>query len=72
MENEHEYYANNVLVANCHATVYYVIARNRKAKEFEFVSEQEQKKDIIERTATGFKMKSLKEVIELGQQNDEE
>lgn len=55
----------------CHALVYYVIARNRKAKEFEFLSEQEQKKDIIERTGSGFHMRSLKEIIETGQQDEE-
>jgi len=55
----------------CHATVLYVIARMRKAAGFKFLSEKEEKKDIIERTKDGFRMRPLKEIIEEGQQQDD-
>lgn len=55
----------------CHALVYYVIARQRKMAPFEFLSDKEEKKEIIERTGTGFQMRPLKDIIEEGQQENE-
>jgi hypothetical protein len=33
VENNHEYFANNILVSNCHATAYYLIASGRSGIE---------------------------------------
>jgi len=54
-----------------HATVYYYIATQRGKEKMEFISEKEGKQEIIERTDTGFVMRSLKEIIEERQQEDE-
>ena len=55
----------------CHATVLYYIAMQRSKQKFEFISEKEVSKDIIERTGDGFRMRPLKEIIENQQQGDE-
>lgn len=54
-----------------HATVYYLIATQRGMAKMEFISEKEGKKEIIERTKEGFRMRDLKEIIEERQQEDE-
>ena len=55
----------------CHATVYYWIATQRSKQKMEFISEKEGKKEIIERTAEGFKMRPLREIIEEQQEENE-
>ena len=51
-----------------HATVYWWMAKNR-AKKIVFIPDKGEKKDIIERTGEGFRMRSIKEVLE-EQQNE--
>jgi len=55
----------------CHATVYYHIATRRGKEKMEFISETEEKKEIVERTAEGFVMRPLRDIIENQQQGDE-
>lgn len=47
-----------------HATVYYWIARMRGSGKAGFEPDKTKKTDVIERTKEGFRMRSLKEIIE--------
>lgn len=53
------------------ATWFWYLARIKgQALKVEMLSELEVKKDVVERTATGFRMRDLKEIIESGQQEE--
>ena len=55
----------------CHATVYYEIATQRSGAKFEFISDSKPERAVTERTAEGFRMRSLKEIIEEQQGEDD-
>ena len=64
VEGEHEYFANDCLVSNCHTMVYYYIALQRLRGEASFITSTPEVKQVVIPTADGFEMRSLEEILD--------